>query len=195
MKHTKHWIIALTALVLALVMTFGAFAEALPAEESKELFGSPWVNSMIIGNLPEAAPDLKDDFYTAVNYDALAANQSGLYMPVASGAAEVETAIRALLQDDSLTGDEIAQLKIFWEQAADMDTLRSAGYAPVIPYVDRINAATSLEELNAVLTAEDFPFSSYVTMPVAPLALEAGYELVDPTEQEHVKDVLGEDAK
>ena len=172
MKHTKHWITALTALVLALMMTFGAFAEALPAAEPKELFGSPWVNSMIIGNLPDAAPDLKDDFYAAVNYDALAANQSGLYMPIAGSGAEVEAALRALLQDDSLAGNEITQLKIFWEQAADLDALRSAGYAPVTPYVDRINAAASLEELNAVLTAEDFPFSPYLTMPVAPLALD-----------------------
>ena len=172
MKHTKHWITALTALVLALMMTFGAFAEALPAAEPKELFGSPWVNSMIIGNLPDAAPDLKDDFYAAVNYDALAANQSGIYMPIAGSGAEVEAALRALLQDDSLAGNEITQLKIFWEQAADLDALRSAGYAPVTPYVDRINAAASLEELNAVLTAEDFPFSPYLTMPVAPLALD-----------------------
>ena len=33
MKHTKHWITALTALVLALMLPFGAFAEALPAAE------------------------------------------------------------------------------------------------------------------------------------------------------------------
>ena len=105
MKHTKPWITALTALVLALMMTFGAFAEALPAGEPKELFGSPWVNSMIIGNLPDAAPDLKDDFYAAVNYDALVANQSGIYMPIASSGAEVEAALRALLQDDSLAGN------------------------------------------------------------------------------------------
>jgi hypothetical protein len=115
MKHMKHWITALAALVLALAMAFGAFAEALPAEEPAELFGSPWVNSMVTGNLPEPAPDLKDDFYTAVNYDVLAANQGGVYMPMMSGSAEVEAAVTALLQDESLTGDDIAQLKIFWE--------------------------------------------------------------------------------
>jgi len=171
MKHMKHWITALAALVLALVMTVGAFAEALPVEEPAELFGSPWVNSMVTGNLPEPAPDLKDDFYTAVNYDALAANQGGTYMPMMSGPAEVEAAVTALLQDGSAAGDDIAQLKIFWEQAADIDALRASGYSEVNAYLERIDAAASLEELNAVLTAEDFPFSPYLTMIAAPLAL------------------------
>ncbi|MBR0514975.1 MAG: M13 family metallopeptidase [Clostridia bacterium] len=171
MKHMKHWMTALAALVLALAMAFGAFAEALPAEEPAELYGSPWVNSMVTGNLPETAPDLKDDFYAAVNYDVLAANQEGMYMPIMTAGAEVEAAVTALLQDGSAAGDDVAQLKIFWEQAADMEALRAAGYSGVTPYLDRISAAASLEELNAVLTAEDFPFSPYLTMPVAPLAL------------------------
>jgi len=171
MKHMKHWISILAALILALAMAVGAFAEALPVEEPEELFGSPWVNSMVIGNLPETAPDLKDDFYAAVNYDVLAANQGGMYMPIMFGAAEVEAAVTALLQDGSLEGDEIDQLKIFWEQAADIEALREAGYSQVTPYVERINAAGSIEELNAVLTAEDFPFSPYLAMHVGPLAL------------------------
>ena len=167
----KKLIALLLCICLALGMTVGAVAEALPVEETAELFGSPWVNSMVTGNLPEPAPDLKDDFYTAVNYDVLAANQGGMYMPMMSGSAEVEAAVTALLQDGSVAGDDIAQLKIFWEQAADIDALRAAGYSQVTPYLDRIDAAGSLEELNAVLTAEDFPFSPYLTMPVAPLAL------------------------
>ena len=171
MKHMKHWMTVLAALVLALMMTVGAFAEALPVEEPAELFGDPWVNSMVIGNLPETAPDLKDDFYAAVNYDVLAANQNGIYMPMMTAAAEVEAVVTALLQDGSAAGDDIAQLKIFWEQAADMDALRAAGYSEVNLYLERISEATSLEELNAVLTAEDFPFSPYLTMPVAPLSL------------------------
>ena len=172
MKNMRRWITALTALVLALMMAFAAFAEALPVEEPAEPFGSPWVNSVLVGNLPDAAPDLKDDFYTAVNYDELAANQvDTYYMPLAGGTAEVETALRTLLQDDSLDGNEIAQLKIFWEQAADIDALRSVGTSRVTPYLERINAAGSLDELNAVLTAEDFPFSPYLLMPVGPLAL------------------------
>ena len=163
---------ALLALILALMMTVGACSEALPAEEPAEPFGSPWVNSIALGNLPETAPDLKDDFYTAVNYDVLKANQdAGYYYPLGESAGESEAAVRALLQDSSLAGDEITQLRVFWEQAADMDALRDAGYAPATPYLERVDAAASIDELNAVLTAEDFPFSPFVAMPVAPLAM------------------------
>ena len=133
----KKLIALLLCICLALGMTVGAVAEALPVEETAELFGSPWVNSMVTGNLPEPAPDLKDDFYTAVNYDVLAANQGGMYMPMMSGSAEVEAAVTALLQDGSVAGDDIARLKIFWEQAADIDALRAAGYSQVTPYLAR----------------------------------------------------------
>lgn len=170
MKHRKQWLISLPALILAMIMAAGAFAEAQPVEET-ERFGSPWVNSIIAGNLPDPAPDLKDDFYTAVNYEALAANQNNLYMPMALGAAEIEARVTALLQEESLTGEDVAQLRIFWEQAADTDALREAGSSPVAPYLERIDAAASIEELNAVLTAEDFPFSPFVVMHVAATAL------------------------
>ena len=150
----------------------GAFAEALPVEETAVLFGSPWVNTMVIGNLPETAPEAKDDFYAHVNYDVIAANQTNMYIPVQIGSAEIEPAVKALLQDPSVSVPGLDQLKIFMEQAADMEALRSSGYSEVRPYLNRIEAVSSIEELNAVLTAEDFPFSPYLVMPVAPLSLD-----------------------
>ena len=74
MKYLRKRAAALLALLLCLTVVVGVFGEALPAEETAELFGSPWVNSMVTGNLPETAPEEKDDFYAAVNYDFLAAS-------------------------------------------------------------------------------------------------------------------------
>lgn len=48
----------LISLTLVLALAAGGLAEARGA-----LFGSPWVNSTVIGNLPETAPALKDDVY------------------------------------------------------------------------------------------------------------------------------------
>ena len=84
----KKLIALLLCICLALGMTVNTLAEALPVEEKAELFGSPWVNSIVIGNLPEHAPDLKDDFYTAVNYDVLAANQGGMKLSTSGKATE-----------------------------------------------------------------------------------------------------------
>lgn len=171
MRHMRRWTTAL-ALLLALAMTACAVADALPAEEPEELFGDPWFNTIASGNLPDTAPDGKDDFYCAVNYDTLAAHQDEYYMPMSNSGEELQAAVTALLQDGSLAGEEITQLKIFWELAADTDTLRETGYDPVTPYLERIEAAGSIGELNAVLTAEDFPFSPFVAMPVAPPAMD-----------------------
>ena len=172
MNQMKKTFLALLALLLALSLSTGAAEEAASGQASSELFGSPWPNTNALGNLPAAAPEEKDDFYTSVNYDALAANQnSAMYMPLLVSVAEIEPAVTALVQDGSVSVPGMDQLKIFWEQAADIEALRNAGISEVKPYLDRIAAASSIEELNAVLTSDDFPFSPYVVMPVAPLAL------------------------
>ena len=172
MKYLRKRAAALLALLLCLTVVVGVFGEALPAEETAELFGSPWVNSMVTGNLPETAPEEKDDFYAAVNYDFLAASQAaGMSMPLAASAGEIQAAVMSLLQDESLSGNGIDQLKIFWEQAADMDALREDSLSRISPYLERIAAAASIQELNEVLTAVDVPFSPYRAMPVAPRAL------------------------
>ena len=124
----------------------GAFAEAQPAEAPAELFGSPWINTNVIGNLPETAPEAKDDFYACVNYNELAANQAGTYMPIQIGAAEIQPAVMALLQDESVNVPGLDQLKIFWEQVADMEALHNSGNSEVIPYLDRFSAARWLTD-------------------------------------------------
>lgn len=84
MKYMEKKAVALLALLLCLAVVVGTFGEALPAEETAGLFGSPWVNSMVIGNLPETVPEIKDDLYTAVNYDYLTASQAaGMSLPLA----------------------------------------------------------------------------------------------------------------
>ena len=171
MKQLKQLFLILMALLLALLPAAGTLAEARPEEAPAELFGSPWVNSMVTGNLPDTAPAPQDDLYTAVNYETIAAHQDDTFMPISTGTAEVQMKVTALLQDESLTAAGLDQLMIFMEQAADTDALREAGITPVAPYLERIDAAATLEELNALLTAEDFPFSPYLAMPVAPLAL------------------------
>lgn len=197
MKQNKRWLTGKLSLFLALVLAltaaagvlpvfsgfpafsgfsgFSAYSEALPAEEADGLFGDPWVNSVIAGNLPETAPDPRDDFYTAVNYDEAAAHQGDfLYAPLhMSGWDKVREAVTALLEEDgALSGPDIEALKIFREQAADLDALRAAGYAPVEPYLERVRACASLEELDEVLTADDFPFSPFLETLVAPPSLD-----------------------
>ena len=172
-KRKTGWIALLLALMLALNMA-SAFAEALPVEEAEEPFGSPWVNCTVVGNLPDAVPDVVDDFYLNINYETIAELQDQAnYDPMTAGAGEPKAAILDLIADESVTGHDIELLRTLTDLASDGDSLAKCDIEAIAPYLERIDAADSIEALNAVLLADDFPFSPYIIMPVAPENMQA----------------------
>ena len=127
-----------------------------------ELAGKPWVTSIIQGNLPAEAPSIKDDLYTHANYEYLAAHQTQPSLAMKDYAAELQTTNLAAIKDTSKSSHDLDQLRIFFNQAADTETLQKTGLADVQPFLDRIDAVTSIEDMNALLKADDFPFSPFV---------------------------------
>ena len=170
MKHSmSKWLALLMAMILALGTGFAA-AESQNAEKA-ELFGSPWINSNIGGNLPAEAPSPRDDLYMSVNYDILKAHQEDpLYMPLAMSD-QLKPAVIELIHDEAFTAPGMEPLRIFWQQAADDETLKAQGLDEAMAYIARIQAAGSIAELNEVLLADDFPFSPYLFLTVAPESL------------------------
>ena len=131
--------------------------------QQAEPFGKPWLVSIVEGNIPEAAPDAKDDLYLALDYDSIAAHQGEVWINATAYTGELqEKTVDAIGKKDA-SDPEVAQFRILYDQAADWDTLAKTGLSEVQPYLDRIDAATSIDELNAVLVADDFPFSPFVT--------------------------------
>ena len=98
MRHLKQWTTALLALLLALTMTAGAPAEAQPAPA--ELFGSPWYNITVIGNLPDSAAEAKDDLYSYYNYDVAAAHQDAAASVILGGNEEIRAVLKDALADE-----------------------------------------------------------------------------------------------
>ena len=163
-----NWIALVTALVLLLNAGL-AFAEALPVEEAEAPFGSPWINGTVVGNLPDAVPEAVDDFYLNTNYVAIASLQDQVnFDPLTAGVGEPKAAVMALIADESVTGPDIDLLRVFSEQASSADALAKCDESAIAPYLEQIDAADSIEALNAVLLAEDFPFSPYIIMAVSP---------------------------
>lgn len=180
MKPTKptkstSFIALVLALVLALVGCSGT--EGDPASPSSDgegtsestssatangLVGSPWVTSVLQGNLPAEQPDAKDDLYTHYNYEYLAAHQDKSSSVLENCADELQTGVTALIYDESKTGHDLEQLRILYSQAVDAEALKEAGLSEIQPYLDRIDAVTSIDELNELLVAEDFPFSPFI---------------------------------
>ena len=143
----------------------GADASAgTSAAQSSELGGKPWTTTVVAGNLPASRPEAKDDMYTHYAYDYITAHQEGAGgNAVEDHGSEFRDAVTAVIEDNSKTGHDLEQLRILYSQAGDAKKLEELGLSEVKPYLDRIDAVKSLDEMNALLSASDFPFSPFIT--------------------------------
>ena len=138
--------------------------EAASSEAQKtEPFGKPWLVSILEGNIPKAAPDAKDDLYLSLDYDLIAEHQGEVWSNAEAYSDELKTKTIDAIGKKDASDPEAAQYRILHEQAADLDALAKTGLSEVRPYLDRIDAATSIGELNELLAAKDFPFSPFAT--------------------------------
>ncbi|MDO4797969.1 MAG: hypothetical protein Q4A01_08115 [Coriobacteriales bacterium] len=87
-------------------------------------------------------------------------------------AGELQSAIVAMIGDESQTGHDLEQLRIFYNQAADEDALKSIGLSQVQPYLDRVDALASIEDLNALITDKDFPFMPFVQSTICTVGMQ-----------------------
>ena len=167
MKNMKRWISVLTAVLLAAVMAVSALAEAQPAPA--ELFGKPWYNITVIGNLPDSAAKAADDLYSYYNYDFAAAHQGAAANAMLGDSTELHSVLKEALADPSLKDDPaLEQLRIFYEQALDFETRKKGnGMDELIPYLAGLTEANTLQQLEEVILAEDFPFSPFMNLYVA----------------------------
>ena len=170
----RGWVLVLAAfLALGLASCAqqeqGSDSGSAPSETSagtqggSELYGSPWITSVFTGNLPDAAPDAADDLYLHYAYDYAAAHQDADYASVTNDAqGEVEAAITATIKDEAVASPELEQLRIFYNQATDFDALEAAGSEELKPFLKAVADTQSLDELEAVLLSDDFPFSPWI---------------------------------
>ncbi|MBR5337453.1 MAG: hypothetical protein IK152_05665 [Lachnospiraceae bacterium] len=140
-----------------------ASGEAASSQASSgELVGKPWTTTILQGNLPQTAPEIKDDVYTHYNYDALKEHQDKSITTLTSRAGELQSTVAGVIEDKSRTGHDLDQLRIFYEQAKDLDNLKKIGISEVQPYFDMIDAVTSIDKMNELLSSDKFPFTPFI---------------------------------
>ncbi len=172
MKQT----ITLTRRILAIVLTV-VFALGLAscsqqtqtsASGTSAPYGSPWVSSVFAGNLPDAAPTAANDLYLHYAYDYAAAHKDATYASVAQDAqGELQATVTAVVKDSSIASPELDQLRLFYNQAADLDALEAAGAEQLKPYLRAVLDTRSLDELEALMLSESFPFSPWIDTTVS----------------------------
>ncbi len=138
-------------------------ADTNDPEPEMSLVGSPWPTSILSGNITVDLPDRNDDMYMYYNYDFLKENEGSNVTKVAVYSGDISNGVVGIMADETKTSDELEQLRLFFSQAADTETLVAQGNDEIIPYIEKIKAVSSIEEMNALLSAEDFPFSPFIT--------------------------------
>ena len=144
-----------------------AAEESAGTEAEGGLYGKPWVTAMDAGNLPEEAPAAVDDLILHYTYDIVKEHQDGSeYNGLAATSGELKDFMLAYLQDEANDSHDMQQLRLFFDQASDFAALKEAGISELQPYLEMLEGAQSIEELNAVLTSGDFPFDPWISLSV-----------------------------
>ena len=100
-------------------------SETAAEETAAELYGKPWIDSLVTGNIPEEAPDVKDDLFLHYNFEELKAHQGEMYSILTASTNNVRNYVSDKLEAGTLAASEsstysdaeLTQMNIFYEQA------------------------------------------------------------------------------
>ena len=121
----------------------------------------PWVNSNVYMTVtPEYTPDLKDDFYVAVNkewFDHPKFNPGYITAsPFADQEYKLRNQVRQILTDPSIKGEDVEKVQSLYSLWMDWDARNSFDYVSEIrSHTDIVQKIRTMEELSAYLTSEE----------------------------------------
>ena len=126
------------------------------------IFGSPWTTTVIMNNHPTEQPRVQDDIYTYYNFDFM--KKCEVYDSNSTMGVEREMKQRyaEMINDSTISDPELNNLRVLYNQIADKEEIKKYGLETIKPYIDRIDAVTSIEQFNELLLADDFWFSPFI---------------------------------
>lgn len=155
-KQSSSFIKRAMAVLLAgaLIASVSAGCGSLESSDANFAKGNPWVDSDLLGSISERDDiRLQDDFAAAANKDWILNEGASLKSRNMDHIADIVNDNKlALLADDSLTGKEAEELRKYADLAKDWDYRASMGVEPVRPYINSIEAISSIEEYYAWIT-------------------------------------------
>ena len=127
--------------------------------------GSPWTATLIAGNLSPEKPDAKDDLNQYSNYDYYKINKNteNYVSFLDAGDSEFQQNILQLLHDPEIDDPELDLLKQFWKLAVQTAEEEESGVEEVRTFLDCVDAVTTLEEFNDLLSDPEFPFCPFLS--------------------------------
>ena len=139
----------------------------------------PWVNSSVGDAVKKGYnPSIKDDFYTAANYEKLKSLELGPAHSVEGtfyqAAYDVQDDREALLSDSSITGHDAELVRNFYELYLDWDGRNKAGISELKPQIEKIAAISDINALSEYFLSDDCDIYG--------LTLGGGSVGIDPTD-------------
>ena len=145
----------LTLCLLAACSTAGA--------ESPHFEGKPWINSGFYGLWPSERPAVEESFELYANYDKyqemLAKGEKREYSPFFDAQMLANRQVASLFTDPDLIGPEAECLRILYGLYMGTEQGQEA-FVPLLPYAERLRAAKSLEELNALIREDGWIYGN-----------------------------------
>ncbi len=178
-KMRKHFLAFVSILLLAAFCLSGCNISIYLTPPLLE--GKPWLTSTVSGNLCDKAPDIKDDLFTHVNFDFIKENQGANYYSMGQEYDYyLEESVISLIEDESIKDPRVDMLRTFFGQAMEVCESENNVEAELMNYIDKLDNVNSIEELNALLLSEDFPFMPFLlTDIVVPDAKSGAYLALD----------------
>lgn len=141
--------IILAALAVVMMSSACAFADVM----------TPWPNTNIVGAAKGYSPELKDDFYGAVNHEWLV-NAKLKPGYVRAGAFtelqdKIDERLKKIMTDTSSEGHDSELVRKLYGLWLDWDARNAEGLSDLRQQADKITAIKSIPELNAYFMTED----------------------------------------
>ncbi|MCR5487084.1 MAG: M13 family metallopeptidase [Lachnospiraceae bacterium] len=146
-------------------LLLGQTEEAPAAEETSALpmdpsVMKPWINSNIHGMITDEINfSEKDDFYVNTNHDWLRDIElrpgHPQEAPVFGGLDIVQDRCLDMLTDDTLTGEDAERIQAFYKLWLDWDSRNAEGITPLLPYLEKLKAVSTLDEMSDLILSED----------------------------------------
>ncbi len=150
-------------------------ADSSAAETTDYSTGSPWIESDIAANVESVAnADVKDDFNLAVNAEwvknhAIKSGES-LTSYMYEGENIVDERLLEIMQSDAVAnaGDHNAELvNSLYQEFLDWEARDAAGTAPLMPYLQKIEAIQNYDDLAAYIASADYKFANVLLKYIA----------------------------
>lgn len=178
----------LTGLLVLCILTLAAAAGCITAPPDQEYLGTPWINSDIVGNIPNDPGRLQDDFHLASNHHWLSTSKipSGEAGITAFAELEMQHQAELLRLLNNITTPKTHEedlLLTLYNSVKDMDARNAQGMQPILPELSRIKNISTLDELSAWLTDSGYHLANplaILTVTVDPKNSSAYIVGIDP---------------